>query len=139
VNKRNYAEIRLHIAVAGWLDKHLRPPAWFTTFPAGGGGEDRGKLLWQMKLRSGVPDIFPILCHGRVYAMEIKVGNNKPSDAQIACHARLIECGVGIAVVRSVEDAIWALNHWAIPWSQASKTSERIVRAVAKFNQENGR
>lgn len=55
------SETSLHMNVAGYLDKHLAAPAWYTTFPAGGGGEFRGMILKGMGLKAGVPDILIIM------------------------------------------------------------------------------
>lgn len=51
------SEHSLHWHVNGLLEKHLALPAWHTTFPAGGGGEMRGRILKSLGLKSGVPDI----------------------------------------------------------------------------------
>jgi hypothetical protein len=137
-DKRNYAETRLHISIAGWLDKWLTDEVWWTTFPAGGGGYDRGKILRQMKLKTGVPDIFPILYRWFVFGMEIKVGNNEPTDPQLDCHAALRQFGVYIVVVRSLDDAKAAVAKWGLPIRTASKTTERLTNAIKHWQSSQG-
>jgi hypothetical protein len=137
-DKRNYAETRLHIDIAGWLDKWLTDDVWFTTFPAGGGGYDRGKILRQMKLRPGVPDIFPILYRWFVFGMEIKAGKNDPTDTQLECHAILQQRGVYIDVVRSLDDAKAAVAKWGLPIRTASKTTERLTQAIRQWQSSTG-
>jgi hypothetical protein len=43
----------LHAAVADYLHLALRPPTTWTTFPAGGGGLQRGRLLARLGFRPG--------------------------------------------------------------------------------------
>src|SRR5262245_24536787 len=47
----------LHAAVADFLRLALRPPTTWTTFPAGGGGRARGRMLARLGLRPGWPDV----------------------------------------------------------------------------------
>lgn len=51
----------LHWHAARLLDNFLPcPPCYWTTFPAGGGGENRGMVLKSLGLKSGVPDLLII-------------------------------------------------------------------------------
>ena len=50
-------ERELHAAVAQFLRLALRPPSTWTTFPAGGGGLERGRTLARLGLRPGWPDM----------------------------------------------------------------------------------
>lgn len=129
-------ENELHISIAGFLQRALRPPAWFTTFPAGGGGQQRGRELKQKGMKAGVPDIFPIIYQGSVYGFEIKLENGRLSAVQERCHAELIDAKCKIAVVRSLDDVKTQLNKWRIPWSTESKSTEDLRLAIERWNKE---
>lgn len=54
-------ETSLHWHTVHLLENFLPcPPCWFTTFPAGGGGERRGMMLKNLCLKAGVPDVLII-------------------------------------------------------------------------------
>jgi hypothetical protein len=53
-------ERELHAAVAQFLRLALRAPTTWTTFPAGGGGLERGRMLARLGLRPGWPDILVV-------------------------------------------------------------------------------
>lgn len=125
------SETSLHWHVAGFLNKHLAAPAWWTTFPAGGGGEMRGKILKGLGLKSGVPDIliiFPITLQlaypsnqtvvvPLLYFIELKkTKSGEPSDAQIKMQQRLTEMGCRVANCDSLEAVKAAIVEWGLPW-----------------------
>jgi hypothetical protein len=130
------SEHSLHYHVAGLLDKHLAAPAWYTTFPAGGGGEMRGKILKSLGLKTGVPDIliiFPVtiryqtepngLIHSGIfqllYWIELKkTGKGTPSDAQIKTQQRLTEMGCRVANCDSLDAVKATLVEWRLPWQE---------------------
>lgn len=134
------SETSLHWHVAGYLDKHLAAPAWFTTFPAGGGGEMRGKILKGLGLKSGVPDIliiFPmslpmLLPDGTVlnvmvpllYWIELKKekSSGEPSTVQIATQQRLIEMGCRVANCNSMDSVKATLREWGLPYQENTPT-----------------
>lgn len=139
-DKGSKSETSLHWHVAGLLTNHLAPPAWFTTFPAGGGGEMRGKILKSLGLKSGIPDILIvmpvqallILPSGHVgnewrtvpmmYWIELKkLNSGKLSDAQIECHAKLAGMGCQIAVCDSLVDVKRSLGGWQLPYQEKSE------------------
>lgn len=138
------SETSLHWHVAGYLDKHLAAPAWFTTFPAGGGGEMRGKILKGLGLKSGVPDILIIFpttltlnafgaSFGAIpysvvvpllYWIELKkeASSGEPSAVQITTQQRLIEMGCRVANCNSMDGVKAALREWGLPYQENTPT-----------------
>lgn len=100
---RSQPEQRLQRQIVGYLSWALAPPAWFSSFPAGGGGEMRGMILKGMGLKPGVPDL--LLVHdGRAYWAELKAPKGVVSDAQKATHEALQRAKCPVAVVRSLDE-----------------------------------
>jgi hypothetical protein len=64
-------EQQLHRACAEYLAWALKPPSWWTTFPSGGGGAVRGKILRGLGLKPGVPDLEIVYC-GIAHWVELK-------------------------------------------------------------------
>lgn len=156
--KGSRSETSLHWHAAGLLDKHLAAPAWFTTFPAGGGGEMRGKILKGLGLKSGVPDILiinPTVCRVLHSPMDVPdnvipnawVGNpivvpflywielkklktGKLSDAQIVTQQRLVEIGCRVANCESMEHVKAALAEWQLPYQAITPTEAGLRNAM---------
>lgn len=142
-------ETSLHWHVAGLLNKHLAPPAWWTTFPAGGGGENRGKLLKSLGLKSGVPDIL-IFVPAKVlvpigddrtawadltavYGIELKKeGEGELSEAQKREQPLLAAANVRIVNCETMEQVHAALSAWAIPYRAQSPRQTSINAALEK-------
>jgi hypothetical protein len=75
----------------------------------------RTPQCWHMKVHgsmfqaAGIPDI--IGCYqGRFFGLEAKVGANEPTVLQTKCMDKLKAAGAIVAVVRSLEDVIAALD-----------------------------
>lgn len=124
-------EAQLHRQIAGLLRAWLLPPAIFTTFPAGGGGEMRGKFLRASGLKAGWPDI-QIVHQGRLYLIELKTQKGRVSPAQVECHAELRGAGCAVAVCRSLEDVQAALDEWHLPKRRVSLSAQRLQDACAQ-------
>ena len=140
------SETELHQAVADALTVLVRPPAEWTTFPAGQVQlpPAAASKLHRLGLKRGWPDI--LLVHGgRFYGLEIKAADGRLSqtrwvrtkrgrlrlvEGQAAVHPRLERAGMRIAVVRSAEEAIFALADWGIPLriASASRSGTSIGR-----------
>lgn len=142
--KGEKSETSLHWHVAGLLTKHLAPPAWFTTFPAGGGGEMRGKILKGLGLKSGVPDILivnpvTVLLPSGLYVLaqflywiELKkLKSGVISDDQIATQMLLTGMGCHVANCDNLEDVKAALAEWALPY-QAMTPAQSGFEAVLR-------
>jgi hypothetical protein len=141
------SEHSLHWHVAGFLDKHLAAPAWWTTFPAGGGGEMRGKILKSLGLKSGVPDIliiFPVTLQlssqtipaprvivPLLYWIELKkTGSGEPSDVQISTQQRLTEMGCRVVNCDSVEAVKAAILEWGLPWQDITPQENELRNSL---------
>lgn len=147
------SESSLHWHVAGLLTKHLAPPAWFTTFPAGGGGEMRGKILKGLGLKAGIPDIlivnpvvFTLNAFGAsfgaapydvtaqlLYLIELKkLGKGVLSDDQIATQGVLSGMGCRIANCESLDMVKAALMEWRLPYRETTPTEGRFRETLQK-------
>jgi VRR-NUC domain len=125
-------EQQLHGACADFLTWALTSPETFwTTFPAGGGGYDRGRILKHLGLKAGVPDLFPIIYRGRAHGIELKTENGRVSEAQLSTHHKLIAAGVQVVVARSLDDVRAALSGWGIP-TQEHKPASPLMAGLAK-------
>lgn len=62
----------------------------------------------------GTPDILGVLPggSGRMFGLEVKTATGKQSVAQIAWQKRAEESGVRYRVVRSVAEALAAIDEW---------------------------
>jgi hypothetical protein len=114
--------------IAGHLDKYLAPPAIYTAFPAGGGGDMRGKILRSAGLKAGFPDIW-IMCGSAgkpsvfyqpgsgLYMLELKTLTGVLSAAQKAIHAAIRETlpGAQIEIARTLEEAQRWFECWRLP------------------------
>jgi hypothetical protein len=129
----------LHEQVARILDLELSPPVEWTTFPAGSVPlpPAYAAKLSRMGLKPGWPDI--LILHRRLFGIELKrqggalsqtrlvrtrLGRLRTVVGQADVFPRLIEAGMAVAVCRSADDVLQALDAWAIPRA-------RRVREVA--------
>ncbi len=119
--RRLNGEERLHAAVADFLRVALVPPAFFTTFPAGGGGKVRGGRLKLLGLRPGMPDIL-VVGWGCLVGIELKTANGIVSASQNLVHGEFRDCGHPIFVCRSIDEVETALRQSGI------KLKGRITR-----------
>lgn len=117
-------ERELHAAVAQFLRLALRPPTTWTTFPAGGGGLDRGRLLARLGLRPGWPDIqvlhpAPATADGCgrviVVGLELKTLVGRQSQSQRAIEDEFAAVGALYTLCRSIEDVHAALTAAGVP------------------------
>lgn len=119
-------ERQLHRACAEYLAWALKPPAWFSTFPAGGGGEMRGKILRGLGLKPGVPDLL-VVFRGVAHWIELKTTRGKVSADQVVCRADLEDAGCPVAIVRSLDELQATLDRWLVPVK--ARTSEWAMPA----------
>jgi hypothetical protein len=112
-----------------FLNAVLLPPAWYTLFPAGGGGRSWQRLCG---LKLGVPDLL-VICpplqdddlppydlppsrrYTRLFGIELKTAKGRLSLAQITQHADMQEAGAIIFVARSVEQIADFLSRYRVP------------------------
>ena len=119
-------EQTFHITAAQYLDVALPSHCVWTTFPAGGGGRLRGKILKAMGLKPGWPDI-QILVRETAYdsirpmsrfigleCKRLRTGFQRLrtgflSSAQFEAHSLIRNAGGEVYIVRTLEDIYDAL------------------------------
>jgi hypothetical protein len=121
------SENQLHAAVADYLDWMLLPPAFFTTFPAGGYVLPRSGagLLKRKGLKAGFPDII-LFYDGRTIGIELKVANNKPTPVQMGTLARLREAGIHCYICRDVDRVQEVLKEEGFPLRRTDPMRSRL-------------
>lgn len=115
-------EDAFHCQVADYLDLVLPAGYFWTTFPAGGGGLLRGKLLKAKGLKPGLPDlvVFKNLngwVQGQVRAalwIELKARSGL-SQKQRDCHEALRALGHEVVVAKSLSHVHVALEDFCFP------------------------
>jgi hypothetical protein len=117
-------ERELHADVARFLRLALRSPTTWTTFPAGGGGLERGRMLARLGLRPGWPDILVLHPasratddgHGAILVgLELKTESGRQSQAQRAVEAEFAAARASYALCRSIDDVQGALRQAGVP------------------------
>jgi len=117
-------EREVHAAVAQFLRLALRPPTVWTTFPAGGGGLERGRMLARLGLRPGIPDILvlhpaPTVVDGCrsviLVGLELKTEAGRQSVVQRNVEADFTAAGATYALCRSIDDVQAALADAGVP------------------------
>ena len=114
-------EARLRARCARFLKSHLIHPCWFTAIEHGrkhhGSVEQRARE-WQhlqsQGVKQGVADVL-VLAPGFAFMAELKVGQNKQSEAQLLMQRVMEALQHGYAVCRSVEQLGEALQRHGIP------------------------
>lgn len=115
--KRRSLETPLHRQIVNWLRWQL-PKAVLHHSPneLDMPGKDAARLVAKAKsmgMRPGWPDI-EFMLNGRMYFMEVKAGNNRPSPEQKKVHDELRAQGAFVAVVTSLDEAQAAVRRWGI-------------------------
>lgn len=111
--RRHAPEQALQRAVGELLNFCLGGVAWWTHFPAGGGGTMRGRILKGLGLKPGVPDIL-ILDAGRAYWLELKAKRGWVNPIQRACHNAIGRAGCPVAVIKDIDQVLPQLKTWGI-------------------------
>jgi hypothetical protein len=130
------SEDELHVAVADALRVLIRPPAQWTTFPAGVGDlpPQTASRLYRKGLQPGWPDI--LLVYHRLYGIELKAAGGeltrtlrivRPRSGRVVERMGQVErfpllaaAGATIAVCQSVVEVVAALHGWGIPMRRAA-------------------
>lgn len=110
------SEAAFHKQVAGFLASAVQPPAFWTTFPAGGGGRTRGARLKACGMIAGVPDIL-VVHNGQILGVELKTAKGRVSYVQQLAHARLRAAGAYVVTCRSLAEVEGALLGFGVPLS----------------------
>lgn len=127
--RRDNAETRFQIQVAGFLAATLMPPAFFFHCPNGGYRTfNEAANFKKMGVKAGVPDL-AIVLDGRAYWIELKREKGGALNAnQKIVQPLLIEAGCPApANCRTLEEVKAALERWRIPLRRVSLGTERII------------
>lgn len=111
---RQYREQYFQAKLVRQLRMILPSDSVLTAFPAGGGGETRGKYLKAMGLIPGMPDLL-LFYDGQAFGFELKAKNRDTTLFQREMHTLLQKCGIRVRVVKTIDDALCALSDWDIP------------------------
>lgn len=114
-------EYRLHCVVADYLNRCLKPPAWWTSLEHGVKlPPPTWRRLARIGVRGGVPDI--LLVHeGRAHWIELKAERGRLSDAQELTRDALLAAGARWAEVRSLDALRASLEAWDVPTREQRK------------------
>lgn len=109
-------EFQLQRAVCIFLDAHAFTDVtyWHTPNQGAGRSAQQGKTLKDMGVLAGIPD-WLLLCHGRLYGLELKLPGQKTSKQQDETHARLLKSGcAAIATLDNIADVRRQLFTWGL-------------------------
>lgn len=111
---KNEGEDQLQIAVMEHLHLRGMPGVIYFAVPNGGQrSKSEAAKLKRMGVLAGVSDIGVILPpNGQYGALELKVGDNKPSAAQDAFGVAVTDAGALFAVAWNIDQALRILESW---------------------------
>lgn len=112
--RRAKPEQALQRQIAQFLAVALDGNSWWSSMPLGGGGRLRGAILHGLGVKAGLPDVL-VINDGRAIWLELKSAKGRLSVGQQECHAALARARCAVAVVRSLDDAIEALQRAGVP------------------------
>ena len=114
-------EARLRARCRMLADSHVLPPCWYSAIEHGrqhhGTKEQRAREWGRLQgqgVKQGIADMV-FMTHGFTLWVELKHGDNKPTDAQVRFRDAQVAIGNGYEVVRSVEALGIALERHGIP------------------------
>lgn len=121
---RGREEDLFHLSVANLLDWALKPPAFYTTFPAGWGvlSPSMAQRLKKSGLKAGMPDVL-VFYDSSCFGMELKTGKNTMSPMQRETAHKLSLAGVQVHVVRSLQQVLNVLLAHHVPVRQMRDVS----------------
>lgn len=113
-------EDALQMSICDYLKQALPSTAWFCSIPNGavlaGDKTQRMRQMAKLKatgLRVGAPDLF-VINEGAFIAIEVKAGNGKASDAQLATADDVWKAGGVYGICRSINDVQALLSHCGV-------------------------
>jgi len=109
-------ETQFQIDVADMLRLGVRSEAQWTMFPGGGFQlpPRTGSLMKAMGLQAGWPDL-QMIHEGAAFGLELKMPKGRLSPSQEERFPLLERAGMKIAVCRSIDEVLAALDLWRIP------------------------
>lgn len=111
--KRKQPEAILQKSIIQYL-KYAHPKLLYFAVPNGGKRNPiEASKLKAMGVLAGVADLL-LFKSGCFYAIELKIGNNKPNDTQIDFEHRWLAEGGKYAVCRSLDELDTILKGWGI-------------------------
>jgi hypothetical protein len=126
--RRAQPEYHLHCQIVAFLRLALDGNTFFFHPPNGGKrGLAEAKRFKAMGVAPGLPDI-GIIDSGRILWLELKAGKGRLSPGQRECHELLARARCPVMVVRSLDDAIEALQRAGVPLRIAGELPARVVR-----------
>jgi len=105
----------IHRAVLQHLDIRGTPGTFYWHTPSGAyygrRGHIQGRIMRSLGARAGIPDLL-LLRAGTLYALELKAGRNKPTEAQADTIVRMMAAGAVCGVASSLDEAlVWLEQH----------------------------
>ena len=125
-----------------FLDRVVTPPFWTTGINHENELTDNARARARGRgVKPGVPDVYVCQAPGRSTWIELKWGDNPPSDAQVSVHAILTLCGVARAYAWNVPDVLAALRAagFALHGNADNLAVEYQARAEAAVRKAEGR
>ena len=102
------------MTVAEYLDLALPQNCVWTTFPAGGGGAVRGKILKAMGLKPDWPDIQILIATSwpspQFVCLELKAPKKYATASQRDCHEAIRKVGGHVFVVKTLTEIYRVLS-----------------------------
>lgn len=113
-------EQKFQIGLVRDLNKILDKSVVMTAIPNGGlRSKVEAAIFKGMGVQAGMPDLMFFWRGndgvGRAHGLELKAEKGYLSPSQISMHARLRLAGVGVDVVRSLDEALCALRAAGVP------------------------
>lgn len=107
-------EQEIHKAVVAHLNVRATRGVFFWHTPNGGKRSIvEGAVFKSLGVRAGVPDLI-FLNQGKMYALELKAAKGRLSSSQAQCISAMKWCGAEVAVVHSLDEALFTLECWGI-------------------------
>lgn len=125
------SELALHRAIAQLLDWVIKPPALWTTFPAGWGKMTPAMagLLYSCGLKKGMPDIL-VFHQGRCFGIELKLFGRTQSQAQREMTALLKAADIPVFLAHSPEEVISALKCMKVPMRAGMTMDSQLLGSI---------
>lgn len=117
-------EVSLHMSVAAYLRRACPDAVLWFHVPNGEKRDARtaGKLK-AMGVLAGVPDFVFVMPNAQAAFIELKVGDNGLSSAQIEFRAQALSSGCAYATARSMEEVEAILTRWLAAYDLKPRAS----------------
>ena len=113
-SRRAQPEAAVQRAIFAHIRLRLAPGAFAFHCPNGGARRPiEVAILKGLGVTPGIPDIIAVK-GGRMFALELKAGTGRLSDAQRAAHDALRAAGAEVATADSLDAALRQLEEWQL-------------------------